>query len=226
MRNKAKHRQDGAFGGTVPGEPVVRNEANLEIRPRSGERGCKTNPISRRMAYPSIPLFHHSTIPLSSNCAKRSQFPTRAGWEASGGPGPWAIGTNEANSGEARLVSGNLTMQNEPNLGRPGWPSRGQLCKTNPICRVRQRREGVARNEQSQSGKGFEVPSFKRQAGGIERRAGGVRRRAGGPVRTKPIRPSAWPVVPNEANSGELGRDAGGPDRAKQSQFGNGPDEG
>jgi len=86
MRNKAKLGWAAVSGEGALGEPVVQNEANFD-----------------RTRYPTIPLFHYSSIPTRRRSCETKPIPGGAGWDGA---------TAASDEGE--------NVQNEAKLGKDG----------------------------------------------------------------------------------------------------------
>jgi hypothetical protein len=125
--NRAKRTQFRAVGRLRPG-PIASKQSQ-----------------SAAGGYPTIPLFHHSSIPIPCLSCKTNPIPGGAGWD--GAPGAWdaeqSCETNPicvASRGTGILPvkedHGRDAHATEPpaSVIPGGMETQGQSCETNPIC--------------------------------------------------------------------------------------------
>jgi len=128
MRNKAKLGWAAVSGEGALGELVVQNEANFD-----------------RTRYPTIPLFHYSSIPTRRRSCETKPIPGGAGWTGpQRHPTKGKMCKTKPNLGRMGYLgdsaSGGPILQNEPNFrrrrARRGHRDVGrrELCETKPIC--------------------------------------------------------------------------------------------
>ena len=184
VQNKAKLGQDGISGGRrireancakrtqFPAGPsgtglggrgaIVRNEPNFGERTGRGARG-PNKPNLPPAGYPTIPLFHHSSIPIRCRLCKRSQFAATP--RGTGPAGQGAKVQNKPNFGESagqwntqhstilslHHSSPTATMRNKAKLGQDGT-SGGRGAREGPIV---QNKANFPRSSPGTDGRGI-----------------------------------------------------------------------